>query len=1095
MKTAKKTLALLLALVLLIGVTPMTATATLYSAGGEGNYTSAYLDLTGFARSELTEIPIAYIASNLTDYSGEAIELEGDIVAYSKGYSSDEFVIVGSNDTVDMMDDSYYSTTYYYSSTEYYTLIVGTPDQLNRENKFYLVRVTYPEIDFSISTCDGDGNELEITRIYRDRSRLSSGIDYDYYQVSIMAKNGNVEWNNGDPIRLKFQPRTELSDRGVSVKAYLGMYETLEEIPKDAEEITDTFINGETGYLKEDAYSMDVTFVWTDGKKSIIERTEIDTFQANTSISYYPSIYQKNDNGDWNSVSDRSEYYYDSASQSIKMITSLKPGCLLDEQYCVSTHFEDYDGTINNALVTKAVIGTFASEEDAADEPDIKYQLFGSADRGEGLMWNFGTKGPLAVTAFDSYGNVLHRTFEVQISEEAPVEEEIKQNPYSSDVYFTVNGAVYSVSNDTTVYLQSYTMSYDDDAYYPSGYQTLFLLTYGGDPVGSNELKPKFTEGHGAKIYAGFEGASGVLQESGKSVVPVTYGKPIHYSAAAEDGTNLKQYYVTFVTQEEGTNLFVNAATNSEHLDEETGLPMRVVTLDETHDYHHDIFFANFGTEEMTGLKVELTDAVNIKLDDYWTIRSDSVGTLPPFDDNTKDNYGKIRIIPESSDSYGSVSGKLTISADGVEPVTILLTGSVGKPMITTDVLKSGAVKYVPYSTLIQTNYIGDETDAVVFSIIDGSLPSGVILKPNGEVYGVPLETGTFTFTVEASLKNDSESKDSKAYTLIIAENTAENVEKATDEGYELIDRIPTIITPSDQVFHSEGELSEFIAVYLDGRKLTVDSEYTLEEGSTKITILEETFGDQEEGEHTIAAEFRINGDEDGEMRTSAQNYTLEKDEEPSQGGGSGGAPRPQPTPAPESEEEKEEPEKPRVFAFIDVPADAWFYPDVKWVFERNLMNGVSETKFAPDNMVDAATIVTVLARTIGVDLRQYANNSELNLPQDQWYSAAANWATQSGLIDDSFEQNKPYSRGKMAVLLYKYFKYIGIDCTQPDPQVEFTDADQMTPQENEAFQVLYKYGIFKGVGDNRMDVRGNTSRAQLAALMHRIKEFIDSKI
>ena len=46
-----------------------------------------------------------------------------------------------------------------------------------------------------------------------------------------------------------------------------------------------------------------------------------------------------------------------------------------------------------------------------------------------GLMWNFGTKGPLAVTAFDSYGNVLHRTFEVQISEAAPVEEETTSEP------------------------------------------------------------------------------------------------------------------------------------------------------------------------------------------------------------------------------------------------------------------------------------------------------------------------------------------------------------------------------------------------------------------------------------------------------------------------------------------------------------------------------------------------------------------------------------------------------------------------------------------------------------------------------------------
>jgi len=48
-----------------------------------------------------------------------------------------------------------------------------------------------------------------------------------------------------------------------------------------------------------------------------------------------------------------------------------------------------------------------------------------------------------------------------------------------------------------------------------------------------------------------------------------------------------------------------------------------------------------------------------------------------------------------------------------------------------------------------------------------------------------------------------------------------------------------------------------------------------------------------------------------------------------------------------------------------------------------------------------------------------------------------------------------------------------------------------MTPEENEAFQILYGLGIFKGVGDNRMDPQGLTTRAQLAALLNRVHEFI----
>ncbi len=1097
MKTVKKTLALLLALVLLISVTPMVAIATLWSGGGEGNCSSAKLDLTGFKRSELSDISVEYVVEHLTDNSGDPIEVDGSVVAYAKGeyYSSsglDDFVLIGKDGKMDL------SPTDSYDDYAYLMLVIGTPDQLDRDNKFIRVRVTYPArwIPFEASAWTEDNMELSIADYNYGYSTTSSGSTYDVYWVYIMPSES---WKQGDPIRIRLQPEDDLLLAAVS-----GRFESLDMIPPVAPFIND-LLEGEYGYKMDSSkYSEDVTFLrlnaeidpedmsWRQSVREV-NPALVYVMEAQTSIYNWPSIYYQDEDGTWTDAV--RSYSYDRTIYDY--VTILNAGLTLDNTYYVSTSYEDYDGQTNNSLVTKAVVGTFETIESAESEFDVKALLFPGS--GFGLPWNF-SKGPLNITVFDVYGNVLHKTFNV-----AESSEDEAQNPLSSDTYFTVSGAydpVYEVSCDT------YVMSYQDDSYYPSGYQTLFVLNREGSASGEEGLKPYFWHADKANIFASIDGTSGELQESGENLLPVTYGKPIHYSASAEDGTNLRQYFVTFVTQTEGSALFVNAATNSDHIDDDTGLPMRTVILDATHKYRHDILFANFGNEEMTGLKVALTGANGIKLDDYWTIRPDSVGTLPPFDEGDPDNYGKIRIVPVDKDAFAKVSGKLTISADGVDPVTILLTGSVGKPKITTTVMKDGAVKYVPYSTLIQTNYIGDVTDAIAFSITKGELPDGVGLKPNGEVYGVPLETGTFTFTVKASLKDDPSVSDSRAYTLVVAENTDENVENATDAGYELIDRIPRVITPADYLFHSEGELGEFIAIYIDGRKLDVNAEYLLEEGSTKITVLEETFGDEGEGDHTIAAEFRIDGDEDGEMKRVAQNFTLEEGEDepdepeeptvnPPKPPAVPEVPEYKPTPAPKPAPAPEpEPEKPvKVFGFVDVPQSAWFYDDVKWVFDRDLMLGVSENLFDPDGPVDAATIVMVLARTIGVDLTQYANSTEVNLPQDQWYSAAANWATQSGLIDDTFERNKPYSRGQMAVLLYKYFKYIGIDCSQPDPTVEFADADQMTPEQNEAYQVLYNYGIFKGVGNNRMDVYSNTSRAQLAALMHRLKLFITSKI
>ena len=1106
MKRAKKYFASFLILALLLSIVPMSAMATLY-AGGEDNHTTAYLDLTGFLRSELSSIPAEYVLANLKDYSGNPITVEGSIAAYamrntyrklSDGSTyyiqgDDEFVPVGSDGTLDLNPNA----NYYSSGTV--RLLIGNLDQLDRSNKFIDVQMTYSSETLTAFAWMEDGTPMSVMRLYESTITFSStGERRNYLGINVMPQNG---WTSADPVRIKLQLNDSFANSGVTVKAYLGEYSSLEEIPAGAEEITEALFNGETGYLKETRYSMDLTLVWTRNGQSTVVPYYVSISAASTDMYLRQVRYRESEASSWTSFSYSSSSSYRNGvrTYTIKVDESYP----LDGSYMLSLYYLGYDSSMDNSLVSKAVVGAYDSLESAANAEDVKSALFADSWNADGYVWNF-AEGPLTVTVFDTYGNVLQESYTLARRETAPVSDETTVNPFSSDVYFGVNSAysVYSVDNDVyTIACDTFVMPYDDDSYYHSGYQTVFMLqedTQG--PVQGNLVVPYFYTGYGVHAYAEVNGET-VLQQSGTNQLPFTPGEAIHYSTAAEDGSNNRNYYVTFVNPTPDSKIFVNAATNSQHLDAETGLPTRVVYLDENHDYHHDVLFANLGMTTMTGLSVTLTDAVGIKLDDYWTIRSDSVGVLPPYNLNTKDNFGKIRLLPTDETAFTAVKGTLTISADNNEPVVIKLTGVVGTPRITTEVLASGAVRFVPYASMIQTNYIGDVTDAISFSVVSGELPAGVTLRPNGEVYGVPMETGTFTFTVQINYKGDTSVKDTKTYTIVVANNTDENVEAATDEAYKLIDRLPASIIASEQTVRSEGAFVEFMELYLDGVKLTRGVDYTAESGSTKITISDETLEGTADGEHTLAAEFRVGGSETGELKRFAQNFTLTHQRthfdpwadyplNPTET-----EPAPEETTTEEEEKTTEEEKEPVPMAFKDVKKDDWFYNDVEWAFQKGLLIGVSETEYDPKGVVDAATIVTVLARTIGVDLDQYADGKDGAVPQDEWFSAAANWATQAGLIDSTFERNKPLSRGQMAVLLYKYLAYVGIDCSQPDPLAEFTDADKMTPAEHDAFQVLFAYDIFRGVGNNTMDVQSSTNRSQLSALMHRVYDFIESKI
>lgn len=726
-------------------------------------------------------------------------------------------------------------------------------------------------------------------------------------------------------------------------------------------------------------------------------------------------------------------------------------------------------------------------------EDNIKDQLFSDASTTGGYLADY--SDGIVFSILGSDGSLYHMGIRVEEAQEtlppAP-------RPASADTYFRMTGA----ENPTTgAAYEAYVMPYDDDDYYYNGYQTVFLLERNTDPqtqelyeflpVTSGTIIPVFEEGGKVTMYAGLDQdgtTSASEQRSGETETPFTSGSTIQYSAAAESKGNLKNYWVTFLTQQSGPQLFVNGTNYPGHYDAEEQIPVRWVNLDEDHDYHHDIFIANVGDAPLTGLKVELSaDAKNVALDDYWTIREDSSRTLAAFTD-TDDmrNIAKIRLVaPEGA--MGEISGKLTISADGQEPVVIKLTGIAGVPEITTTSLIDG-VKYVPYATVIQTNSM-QASDAIVFSLESGSLPEGVTLQPNGVLYGVPLEEGAFHFSVKATYTGDETLYDTADLTLTVLTNSSANVDSATDMGYQLLDRVPAVlVTYEDQVFRSQGQYGEFYKFYLDGRELVEGQDFDSEEGSTKITIRAQTFRTAGGGTHTIAAEFRTDKSDANTVKRAAQNYTVS-------GGGSSGGSSGGSKPAVNPDVKPSQGTTTTADIFWDISSDDWFYPDVDWAYQQKLMIGVTSQTYAPYGPISPATVVTVLARMDKVNLGDYAGNSYPQIDAGQWYTSAANWAMASGLLpDEHFTAQPPIARAKFAVMLVKYLRHIGIDCTLPEAPVTFADASLMTQEQIDAFQVLYQFGIFKGVGNYYMDPQGSTTRAQLAVLLHRLSVFVENQ-
>lgn len=97
-----------------------------------------------------------------------------------------------------------------------------------------------------------------------------------------------------------------------------------------------------------------------------------------------------------------------------------------------------------------------------------------------------------------------------------------------------------------------------------------------------------------------------------------------------------------------------------------------------------------------------------------------------------------------------------------------------------------------------------------------------------------------------------------------------------------------------------------------------------------------------------------------------------------------------------EPEETPEENPKP-VHTFTDVGPDDWYAEAVNYAVSNGLFLGISETEFGPSVSMSRAMLVTVLHRMAGVPNAGTANFADV--PADAWYTQAVAWAAANGIV------------------------------------------------------------------------------------------------
>ena len=153
---------------------------------------------------------------------------------------------------------------------------------------------------------------------------------------------------------------------------------------------------------------------------------------------------------------------------------------------------------------------------------------------------------------------------------------------------------------------------------------------------------------------------------------------------------------------------------------------------------------------------------------------------------------------------------------------------------------------------------------------------------------------------------------------------------------------------------------------------------------------------------------------------------------------------------------------------FIDTRAH-WAKDAIDFVSARGLVNGISNTIYAPNNSTTRAQLWTILARQNDADLTGGSS----------WYEKAQNWAKDKG-VSDGANPNAAINRAQMVTMLWRA---MGQPAAASGASFADVPADSYYAQ---AVAWAIENGITAGVGNGKFDPDAACTRGQIATFLYR---------
>lgn len=183
--------------------------------------------------------------------------------------------------------------------------------------------------------------------------------------------------------------------------------------------------------------------------------------------------------------------------------------------------------------------------------------------------------------------------------------------------------------------------------------------------------------------------------------------------------------------------------------------------------------------------------------------------------------------------------------------------------------------------------------------------------------------------------------------------------------------------------------------------------------------------------------------------------------------------------------EEPVDPSTPSSDLFSDVPSTHWAYSFIKEMKDLGIVNGVSNTEFAPDANITRAEFAKMVAQAFG--LKATATESVFtDCTASDWYTPFVIAGTEAGILkgisDTEFGANQQITRQDICTVLGRILDAENTISAAADSS--FTDIDQVADYAVAAVKAFVAAGVVNGYEDGTFRPTANATRAEVSKIL-----------